>query len=453
MTPQGGSADPNAHSPLAVVILAAGKGTRMKSGRAKVLHEICGWPMLGYSIELAEALAPERRVVVIGRDAEKVREAFGGRADWVLQDPQRGTGDAVLQTRQALQGFRGDVLILYGDTPLLRQETVLRLRELKRSRRADLAMLTAPAPLPGRIVRGPDGRVLRIVETTDATPEELAIQEGNTGVYLVGSELLWKGLDQLDDRNAQGELYLTDIVGGAAAAGLRVEALLLDDADEALGINTRAELARAAAIQRRRINERHLAAGVTLVDPATTYLDVDVEIGPDTLIEPGCVIQGPSRLGARVHVKPYCVIESSQLDDDVTVGPCAHLRPGTRLRRGARVGNFVEVKNTDFGEGAKADHLSYIGDADVGAGASFGCGSITVNYDGRDKHRTTVDAGAFVGCNSNLIAPVRVGEQAYVAAGSTVTHDVPPGALGVARARQRNVEGWRERRNRRRTEE
>jgi bifunctional UDP-N-acetylglucosamine pyrophosphorylase/glucosamine-1-phosphate N-acetyltransferase len=453
MTPQGGSADPNAHSPLAVVILAAGKGTRMKSGRAKVLHEICGWPMLGYSIELAEALAPERRVVVIGRDAEKVREAFGGRAEWVLQDPQRGTGDAVLQTRQALQGFRGDVLILYGDTPLLRQETVLRLRELKRSRRADLAMLTAPAPLPGRIVRGPDGRVLRIVETTDATPEELAIQEGNTGVYLVGSELLWKGLDQLDDRNAQGELYLTDIVGGAAAAGLRVEALLLDDADEALGINTRAELARAAAIQRRRINERHLAAGVTLVDPATTYLDVDVEIGPDTLIEPGCVIQGPSRLGARVHVKPYCVIESSQLDDDVTVGPCAHLRPGTRLRRGARVGNFVEVKNTDFGEGAKADHLSYIGDADVGAGASFGCGSITVNYDGRDKHRTTVDAGAFVGCNSNLIAPVRVGEQAYVAAGSTVTHDVPPGALGVARARQRNVEGWRERRNRRRTEE
>jgi bifunctional UDP-N-acetylglucosamine pyrophosphorylase/glucosamine-1-phosphate N-acetyltransferase len=453
MTPQGGSADPNAHSPLAVVILAAGKGTRMKSGRAKVLHEICGWPMLGYSIELAEALAPERRVVVIGRDAEKVREAFGGRADWVLQDPQRGTGDAVLQTRQALQGFRGDVLILYGDTPLLRQETVLRLRELKRSRRADLAMLTAPAPLPGRIVRGPDGRVLRIVETTDATPEELAIQEGNTGVYLVGSELLWKGLDQLDDRNAQGELYLTDIVGGAAAAGLRVEALRLDDADEALGINTRAELARAAAIQRRRINERHLAAGVTLVDPATTYLDVDVEIGPDTLIEPGCVIQGPSRLGARVHVKPYCVIESSQLDDDVTVGPCAHLRPGTRLRRGARVGNFVEVKNTDFGEGAKADHLSYIGDADVGAGASFGCGSITVNYDGRDKHRTTVDAGAFVGCNSNLIAPVRVGEQAYVAAGSTVTHDVPPGALGVARARQRNVEGWRERRNRRRTEE
>jgi bifunctional UDP-N-acetylglucosamine pyrophosphorylase/glucosamine-1-phosphate N-acetyltransferase len=431
---------------LAVLVLAAGKGKRMKSGRAKVLHEIAGRPLLGYPLAVAEALGPERLVVVIGRDADLVRERFQGRARFVLQAEQKGTGHAVLVAREALEGFTGDVLILYGDTPLLRETTLRHMLELKAARRADLVMLSALVPLPGRVVRDASGRVARIVEVTDATPEELAIPEGNTGVYLVCSELLWKALAQVDDRNEQGEIYLTDIVGRAVSEGRVVEALVLGDADESLGINTRAELARAAEVVRTRKNEALMASGVTLVDPASTYVDVDVEIGSDSLLEPGVVITGPSRLGAEVHVKAHTVIESSRLEDGVVIGPMAHLRPGTHLGPRVRVGNFVEIKNSTLGEDSKADHLSYIGDADVGRHAHFGCGVITVNYDGVSKSRTTVEEGAFVGCNSNLIAPVTLEKDSYVAAGSTVTQDVPAGALAVARARQRNVEGWRARR-------
>jgi bifunctional UDP-N-acetylglucosamine pyrophosphorylase/glucosamine-1-phosphate N-acetyltransferase len=431
---------------LAVVILAAGKGTRMKSSRAKVLHEIAGRPLLGYPVAMAEALGPERLVVVIGKDADLVRERFEGRARFVLQAEQKGTGHAVLMARDALTGFQGDVLILYGDVPLLREATVRRMVEHKAAKKADLVMLSALLPLPGRVVRDASGRVARIVEMTDATPEELAIPEGNTGVYLVASELLWKALAQVDDQNRQGELYVTDVVERAVSDGRVVEALVLEDADEALGINTRAELARAAAVVRRRKVEELMAAGVTFTDPDRTYVDVDVEIGGDSLLEPGVMITGPSRLGSNVHVKAHTVIESSVLEDDVVIGPMAHLRPGTHLGRKVRIGNFVEVKNSSLGAGAKADHLSYIGDADVGDGAAFGCGAITVNYDWDAKHRTTVDAGANVGCNVNLVAPVKVGRDAAVAAGSTVTKDVPDGALAVARERQRNVEGWRSRR-------
>lgn len=432
---------------LAVLVLAAGKGTRMKSGRAKVLHEIAGRPLLGYPLAVAEALGPERLVVVVGRDAERVRERFDGRARFVLQAEQKGTGHAVLAAREALEDFSGDVLILYGDTPLLRETTLRHMIALKAARHADLVLLSALLPLPGRVVRDVAGRVARIVEATDATPEELAIPEGNTGVYLVSAELLWKALEQVDDRNEQGEIYLTDIVGRAVADGRAVEAMVLGDADESLGINTRGELARAAAVVRGRKNEALMASGVTLVDPESTYIDVDVEVGRDCIVEPGVVITGPSRLGEGVHVKAYTVIESSRLDDGVVVGPMAHLRPGTHLCPRVRIGNFVEVKNSTLGEDTKADHLSYIGDADVGPSAHFGCGVITVNYDGVNKNRTTVEEGAFVGCNSNLIAPVTLEKDSYVAAGSTVTQDVPAGALAVARERQRNVAGWRSRRS------
>jgi bifunctional UDP-N-acetylglucosamine pyrophosphorylase/glucosamine-1-phosphate N-acetyltransferase len=431
---------------IAVLILAAGKGTRMKSGRAKVLHEIAGRPMLGYPLALAESLAPQRLVVVIGRDGDRVRELFAGRATFVVQSEQRGTGHAVLQAREALEGFGGDVLVLYGDTPLLRASTLQRMRALRAESSADLVILSARLALPGRVVRDRSGRVRRIVEMTDASPEELAIEEGNTGVYLVDSELLWKGLSQVGDRNQQGEIYLTDIVERAVADGRRIEALVLDDPDEALGVNTRAELSLATAVVRRRKNEELMAEGVSLIDPATTYVDVDVRIGTDTVIEPGCVITGAVEIGERVLVKAHSVIESSRLEDDVIVGPMAHLRPGTRLGPRSRIGNFVEVKNSVLGANVKADHLSYIGDADVGAGAAFGCGAITVNYDWDVKHRTSVGEGANIGCNVNLIAPVRVERDAAVAAGSTVTQDVPAEALGVARARQRNVEGWRRRR-------
>jgi bifunctional UDP-N-acetylglucosamine pyrophosphorylase/glucosamine-1-phosphate N-acetyltransferase len=438
---------------LAVVVLAAGQGTRMKSARAKVLHEVAGRPLLHFPLAAAEALSPERLVVVVGRDAEAVERAFPDRARFVVQEPQRGTGHAVLTARPALEGFAGEVLILYGDTPLLRPSTLTAMRTLKYRTGAELVILTSRLPLPGRIVRDAAGRVARIVETTDATPEELALEEANTGVYLADSELLWKTLGQIDDRNAQGELYLTDIVERALAEGRRVEALGLEEPVEGLGVNTRAELARVAAVLRRRTAERLMAEGVTLEDPDATWLDVDVVVGRDSVIEPGCVIRGPSRLGERVHLKAHCTIESSEVGDDCVLGPNAHLRPGNRLHRGVRIGNFVEVKNSELGEGVKADHLAYIGDADVGAGASFGCGAITVNYDWDAKHRTRVGEGATIGCNANLVAPVTIGAGAAVGAGSTVTRDVPGEALAVARARQRNVEDWRRRRRAARREE
>jgi bifunctional UDP-N-acetylglucosamine pyrophosphorylase/glucosamine-1-phosphate N-acetyltransferase len=439
-------------SALAVVILAAGQGTRMKSDRAKVLHDLAGQPLLAHPLASAAALGPERLLVVVGRDAEQVQRAFAGRCEFVIQGEQRGTGHAVQQAEPALRGFAGDLLVLYGDVPLLRAETLRRMRACKAETGADLVMLTSPAPLPGLVVRGPDGRVRRIVEVTDATPEELRIQEGNTGVYLLGAELLWKALGQLDDRNQQGELYLTDVVERAVAEGRRVEALRLDDPEECLGVNDRRELAQAEAALRRRTIERLMAQGVTFVDPASAWIDAGVEIGRDSVVEPAVRISGATRIGARCHIKPHCVIESSTIGDGCEIGPSAHLRPNCRLHDGVRIGNFVEVKNSELGEGVKADHLSYIGDADVGPGASFGAGSITVNYDWERKHRTRIGARARIGCNANLVAPLDLEPGAFVAAGTTVTKTVPSGAIAVSTGRQRNLEGWIERRSRRRGE-
>lgn len=437
---------------LAVTILAAGHGTRMKSARAKVLHEIAGWPMLAYPLAAAETLRPTRLLVVVGSDAGEVREAFRDRVEFVVQSEPRGTGHAVQAAQVALAEFRGDVLILYGDTPLLRAETLHALRAKKAETGSDLVILTSPVPLPGRVVRGPSGRVERIVEEPDATPEELRIREGNTGVYLVDAEFLGKALAQLDDDNAQGEIYLTDVVGYAVSQQRAVEAMLLDDPDESLGVNSRAELAQAIAVVRRRVAERLMAQGVTIVDPGNTYIDVDVAVGRDTVIEPGCVIRGDTTIGERVTLKPHCVIESSAIGDDVTMGPSAHLRPGSRLGRGVRIGNFVEIKNSTLGARVKADHLAYIGDADVGEGASFGCGAIVVNYDWSEKHRTTIGEGVLVGCNANLVAPLELAPNSRVAAGTTVTQDVPAGALAVARSKQRNIPGWAERRPRKKNE-
>jgi bifunctional UDP-N-acetylglucosamine pyrophosphorylase/glucosamine-1-phosphate N-acetyltransferase len=436
----------NGERALAVVILAAGQGTRMKSDRAKVLHDLAGRPLLGWSLATAEALRPERLVVVVGRDADQVEAAFAGRARFVVQRDQRGTGHAVQQAEPALRDFRGDVLVLYGDVPLLREETLRALARHKTETRADLAMLTSPAPLPGLVVRGPDGRVRRIVEQTDATEEELRIQEGNTGVYLLDAELLWKGLAQLDDRNEQGELYLTDVVGRAVEEGRRVEAVRLADPIECLGVNDRRELAAAAAALRRRTVERLMDEGVTFVDPASAWLDADVAIGRDTVIEPSVRITGATTIGAGCHIKPHCVIESSRIGDGCEIGPSAHLRPGCILHDKVRIGNFVEIKNSELGPGVKADHLSYVGDADVAAGAAFGAGSITVNYDWEKKHRTKVGAGAKIGCNANLVAPIEIEPGAFVAAGTTVTKPVPTGAIAVSTGRQRNLEGWSERR-------
>ncbi len=430
-------------SPLAVLVLAAGQGTRMKSRLAKLLHPLCGRPLLHYALAAGEALGAEPQVIVVGRDAETLRERFAGRARFAEQSEQRGTGHAVLQAEAELEGFGGDVLVLYGDTPLLRAETLERMAEVKGETGADLVILSGEIDVPGIIVRGSDGRLSRVVEATDATPDELAIRERNTGVYLVGRDLLWKCLAQVDSDHSQGEIYLPAIVEILLAEGRRVEVLQLEDDSEGIGVNTRADLAAAATAMRARILNRLMLEGVTVVDPATTYIDVDVEIGQDTVIEPNCVIQGQTRIGENCHVKAHCVIESSSVANDVKIGPSAHLRPGTSLGDGVRIGNFVEVKNSQLAAGVKADHLSYIGDAEVGEGASFGCGSVTVNYDWRGKHRTSVSPGAVIGCNVNLIAPIKVGRNASIAAGSTITKDVPDDSLALGRSRdQKHVAGW-----------
>ncbi len=431
---------------IAIVVLAAGRGARMKSGLAKVLHPLAGRPMLSFPLAAAESLNPERLVVVVGRDVDRVCDAFSERATFVLQEEQRGTGHAVAQAEQALEGFNGDVLILYGDTPLIQPETLARLVVSKAEVQADLVLLTAEVEVPGIVIRDEAGSIARIVEASDATLEELAIRERNTGVYLLSAELLWKTLTQIGDHNEQGEIYLTDLVGLSVRDGLRVEALRMADSEEAIGVNTRVELAAAAAVIRRRKLDQLMLDGVTVVDPGTTYIDVGVEVGKDTVIEPGCSIQGESSIGAGVHLKPGCMIESSRVGDDAVIGPNAHLRPDCVLGRGVRIGNFVEIKNSVLGDGVKADHLSYIGDADVGARVSFGCGAITVNYNWREKGRTTIGEGAKIGCNANLIAPVTIGKNAAVAAGSTIGSAVPDDALAVERAKHRNVDGWAARR-------
>ncbi len=427
---------------LAVVILAAGQGTRMKSSRAKMLHELCGRSMLGHVVASAKSLEPARLIVVVGSEAEQLKEAFADKVEFVDQIEQRGTGHAVKQALPALEGFSGDVLILYGDTPLLTRETFQRMAELKRDAAADLVMLTAIGPIPGRVVRDAAGKVERVVEAQDATPRELEIEERNTGTYMMSADLVRKGIASLKDDNQQGELYITDVVGYAVQNGMRVEALLLEDGEECLGINNRADLARATEAMRRRINEGHMEAGVSFTDPGQAYIDIDVVIGKDTLIEPGCVIQGDSVLGEGVHLKSQCVIESSRLDDGVILGPMAHLRPNCHLKAGVKIGNFVEIKNSTLGEGSKSAHLSYIGDATIGSDVNFGCGTIVVNYDGIEKHHTVVEDGAFIGCNANLISPVTVGKNAFIAAGTTVSKDVPEDALAVARVKQSNLEDW-----------
>ena len=430
-------------SETSVIVLAAGQGTRMKSRRAKVLHELCGVPMLGHVLRNAKRLAPSRLLVVVGKDAEEVEERFAGEAEFVLQEEQNGTGHAVLVAQPVLGNVDGDVLVLYGDTPLLSPETLEHMSKVKRERGADLAVLTARTKnIPGRVARDANGRVLKIIEAQDATPAELELEERNTGVYLFSADLLREGLASLTPDNVQGELYITDIVGFAVERGLRVEAVEIDDPDECMGINTRAELADATAYLRQRIARNHMAEGVTFIDPSSVYIDADVEIGRDSIIEPGVVITGSSSLGEGVHVKSGCVIEDSRLDEDVIIGPSAHLRPGSHLGAGVKIGNYVEVKNSTLGPGTKAAHLGYIGDADVGAGVNFSCGAIVVNYDGYKKTRSTIGDGAFIGCNANLVSPVEIEPRGFVAAGSTITRNVPTDALAVARDRQRNIEGW-----------
>jgi len=451
-------------APLAAVVLCAGKGTRMKSEKAKVLHPILGKPLCAYPLMRALDLGASPVVPVVGHQAEEVernvRTHFpSAPLRFALQREQRGTADAVRSAEEALKGFSGHVLILYGDVPLVRRETLEALVAAHEKSGGVLSLVsTSPADPTGygRVLRE-GGRVVRIVEHKDTTPEQRAVRECNAGIYVVASSFLWPALGRIKSANAQGEFYLTDLVEMAAAQGPvgSVEA----DFGETAGVNDRVELAARARDMQTRINTQHMRAGVTLHDPAATWIEEGVAIGPDTEVFPmvtlaggtvvgrnvtigqGCVLTASS-VADGVNLKPYTVLEEARVGERSIVGPFARLRPGTELAEEVHVGNFVETKKARIGRGSKANHLAYLGDARIGAGVNVGAGTITCNYDGVNKHLTELGDGVFIGSDSQLVAPVKVGEGAYVGAGTTVTKDVPPGSLAVSRTPQVNVEGW-----------
>ena len=495
---------------LGAIVMAAGPGKRMRSKLAKVLHLVAGRPMVLYAVELAERLAGEGIVVVVGHQGEQVKAVLeahyavatglganrgsarrergltahvanrGSQPPPILLAEQAeplGTGHAVMQARvvwaRARSGPAATYVILNGDTPLLTEATVRDLVRLHETEKAAVTLLTAKLRDPGgygRVVRGRpggrdgrDGPVVRIVEDLDATAIEAELHEVNVGTYVVDGLFLFEVLDKLRPQNAQREYYLTDIVALAVERGLRVSAMATREPDEGLGINTRRQLAEAERVLRRRICARWMEQGVTLRDPATTSIDADVEIGPDTVLYPHVTLEGRTKigeecqvrshtritdslLGHRVAVQDSCVIREARLEDDTTVGPFAHLRPGAVVRRAAKVGNFVEMKKAELGEGSKANHLSYLGDARVGKGVNIGAGTITCNYDGIRKYETVIEDEVFVGSDTQLIAPITVGRGAVVAAGSTLTDDVPADALAIARAEQVTRPGWASRR-------
>ncbi len=424
--------------------------------------------MLAYVLEAATELGVERPLVVIGHGAAEVEAEIGPGVEYVHQEEQLGTGHAVLQARERLERLSGDLLVLYGDTPLLRAETLAEFVRFHERERADASVLTAILPDPtgyGRIVREPEtGAVLRIVEEKDASPVEKTYREINTGIYCFALPALLPALDRLRPLNAQGEYYLTDAIALIREAGGKVAALAAGNPEEVQGVNSREQLAAVEAAVRREKNRELMAAGVTIMDPSSTFVDAGVEVGRDTVLLPFTWLEGKTRIGEGCTVGPqarlrdcelgdrvsvqFSVLDQAQVGEDVSIGPFAYLRPGAKVEAGAKVGDFVEIKNSRVGAGSKVPHHSYIGDAEIGRGVNIGAGTITCNYDGERKHRTVIEDRCFIGANANLVAPVRVGEGAYVASGSTITADVPPGALGVARGRQRNVEDWVARRRR-----
>jgi bifunctional UDP-N-acetylglucosamine pyrophosphorylase/glucosamine-1-phosphate N-acetyltransferase len=453
---------------LYVVILAAGKGTRMKSALPKVLHPLAGRPLIEHVLATADLLEAEQTILVVGHGADEVRTALSSRdaLQFVMQSPQLGTGHAVLQTEPLLAGRTGTVLLLYADVPLLSNSSLKRLLEAHQRSRAAATVLTAELDDPygyGRIVRDADGAIERIVEERDASAAEREIREINSGVYALELAPLFEALHELAEDNSQGEYYLTDLVSLYRRRRRQVGALCLGSARELRGVNTRADLADMTRSLRARKNRDVMLDGVTLEDPDTTYIDASVTIGPDTTIGPGVRLEGKTRVGSRcrlyagvrltdttlandVTVLDWSVIVESTIGAGASVGPFAHIRPHSEVGEEARIGNFVELKKTIVGRGSKASHLSYLGDATIGEGVNIGAGTITCNYDGEKKHRTVLEDGVFVGSDSQLVAPVTVGKGAYVAAGSTITHDVPADSLAVARSHQQVKKDWAARR-------
>lgn len=449
---------------LETLILAAGKGTRMKSKLPKVLHKVGGKPMLQHVIDAAKKAGSSREVVVIGAGAELVAKTIQD-VEFVLQAEQLGTGHAVLSAKKNFAESTGNVLILCGDTPLLTAELLQEFTAAHDASTCAATVLTAKMPDAtgyGRIIRDTDGTFQKIVEEKDADDLEKKIKEVNAGVYCFDVKKLFDALDKVTNDNAQGEYYLPDVLTILKGAGETVGVFTAPYCVETLGINTRAQLAAADRALRMRKEQALMEAGVTIVDPNTTFIDVDVQIGQDTIIKPNTYIEGKTIIGEDCVIGPdirftdmivgnkvtaqfsYC--HEAEICDGVTLGPYVHIRPGTTIGKNVKVGNFVEVKNSNVGEGSKLPHLQYIGDTDMGSGVNVGCGTVTCNYDGKKKHRTTIEDNAFVGCNTNLVAPVTVGEGAYIAAGSTITKDVPKDNLAVARARQTNIDVWNDKR-------
>ncbi|MCF6411923.1 bifunctional UDP-N-acetylglucosamine diphosphorylase/glucosamine-1-phosphate N-acetyltransferase GlmU [Pseudalkalibacillus salsuginis] len=443
------------------VVLAAGQGTRMKSRLYKVLHPVAGKPMVQHVVDQIKKVGVEKIVTVIGHGAEKVKSQLGEEVEYALQEEQLGTGHAVIQTEQQLGGLEGTTLVVCGDTPLISSETMEALLEHHEKENAKVTLLTAHADDPagyGRVIRNEDGTVAKVVEHKDASVDELAVQEINTGTYCFDNHTLFEALKQVNNDNVQGEYYLPDVIEIAKNKSEIVAAYQTPSFDETIGVNDRVALSEAERLMKIRINTKHMRNGVTMVDPQQTYISADVTIGRDSVILPGTVLTGSTSVGEDCEIGPnseikdshignnavikQSVVHDSKVGDNVAIGPYAHIRPQSTLGNDIKVGNFVEIKKSKMDDGSKASHLSYIGDAEIGKNVNLGCGSITVNYDGKNKHLTKVEDGAFIGCNSNLIAPVIVGENAYVAAGSTITDNVPGEALSIARARQMNKEGY-----------
>ncbi|UXR32684.1 bifunctional UDP-N-acetylglucosamine diphosphorylase/glucosamine-1-phosphate N-acetyltransferase GlmU [Staphylococcus simulans] len=443
------------------VVLAAGKGTRMKSKLYKVLHKVAGKSMIEHVVDSVKQAGTDEIVTIVGHGAESVKETLGSQSSYSFQEEQLGTAHAVKMAADELKGKEGTTLVVCGDTPLITPETLKALADYHEAQQAGVTVLSATADNPfgyGRIVRDQDGRLAKIVEQKDATEAEREIDEISTGIFTFDNVLLFELLEKVKNDNAQGEYYLPDVITLALEAGKIADAYRTDDFDEIMGVNDRVALSKAEAAYRERVNEYHMRNGVTLIDPASTYIEADVQIGMDTIIEPGVHLGkgtvigedtvigqysdvNNSTIGNRTTIK-QSVVNDATVGDDTTVGPFAQLRPNAHLGNEVKVGNFVEVKKAELKDGAKVSHLSYIGDAEIGERTNVGCGSITVNYDGKNKFKTIIGKDSFIGCNTNLVAPVTVGDGVLIAAGSTITDDIPNDSLALARARQTTKPGY-----------
>lgn len=443
------------------IILAAGKGTRMKSKLYKVLHKVCGRSMVDHVLTQVEKTHMNQIVTVVGYGAEEVEETLGNRTKYVLQKEQLGTGHAVLQTEPLLKDEDGMTLVVSGDTPLFRAETFEKLFQYHEAKKAVATILTSKAPDPtgyGRIVRNDIGIVEKIVEQKDATKQEQEINEINTGVYVFDNKALFAALHKTTNDNAQGEYYLTDVIQILKEQGDIVAAYRMPSFEESMGVNDRVALSKATKVMQRRINEYHMNNGVTLINPEDTYIDVNIKIGADTIIEPGVLLKGKTVIGDNCHIGAHAELHDTVLHDNVTVtssyledsemedgsniGPMSHLRPDSHIGKNVHLGNFVEVKKATIDEGTKVGHLTYVGNAHLGKRINVGCGVVFVNYDGAHKHETTVGDDAFIGSNSNLIAPLTVADHSFIAAGSTITDEVAQYDMAIARARQTNKAGY-----------